>query len=385
MRILHICLSNWYVDKVGYQENELIRQHVSQGHTVLVIASTETHSDAGKLVYVEPATYLGSEGAKVIRIPYLKYLPHWMMRKLRIHSGLYQLISDFEPDTILFHGTCGWELLTVSKFIDNNPSKTLYVDSHEDQYNSGRSWLSKEILHKLYYAFILRKSLPQITKILCYSLDCINFVNQTYKVPLDNLELYPLGGIPIAIEEYLQRRSTSRLELNIANDEIILLQSGKQSRRKRVLDSIRLVSKLHKQKVHLLIVGVIHEEIADEFKKLVSNSQNVSFLGWKDLDQLTSLLCAADVYLQPGVGIQSVTMQHSLCCHCAVILDDILSHRYYVRDNGWLIGRDGTLEDILDMISFAKLEDMKASSFKFALENLNYEMLAQRILTNDTH
>ena len=42
MKIAHICLSCFYIDGFSYQENELVRQNVSDGHDVLVITSTET-------------------------------------------------------------------------------------------------------------------------------------------------------------------------------------------------------------------------------------------------------------------------------------------------------------------------------------------------------
>ena len=65
MKIAHVCLSNFYIDRVGYQENELVRQHVEDGHDVVVIASTETYAADGTLTYVAPSTYCGGEGAQV--------------------------------------------------------------------------------------------------------------------------------------------------------------------------------------------------------------------------------------------------------------------------------------------------------------------------------
>ena len=75
MKILHLCLSCFYIDDAGYQENQLVRQHVRDGHEVLVIASTETFDGRGGLTYTEPKTYTGSDGARVIRIPYVRWLP----------------------------------------------------------------------------------------------------------------------------------------------------------------------------------------------------------------------------------------------------------------------------------------------------------------------
>ena len=110
---------------------------------------------------------------------------------------------------------------------------------------------------------------------------------------------------------------------------------------------------------------------------MISIDDRIHFFGWKNLDDLTNLLCAADIYVQPGT--QSVTMQHSFCCRCAVILDGVLSHRYYVTNNGWLIVRDGDLSAILQKALSADLRKMQQDSYLFAKEHLDYKELAQRI------
>jgi glycosyltransferase involved in cell wall biosynthesis len=106
----------------------------------------------------------------------------------------------------------------------------------------------------------------------------------------------------------------------------------------------------------------------------------VRFIGWTNPDELEGLLCAADVYLQPGG--QSSTMQTSLCCGCAVILESLHSHEPYMADNGWLIDAPSELEQVFRQISngSADLEAMGRHSIALARERLDYEGLAQRIL-----
>lgn len=377
MRVAHLCLSNFFIDGVGYQENELVRQHVAAGHDVLVIASTETYSDNKKLSYTKPADYIGVEGARVIRIPYRRILPELLMRKLRMHIGLQKLLTTFQPDAVLFHGTCGWELLTAASYAKAHPNVLLYVDSHEDQYNSARNWLSREILHKQYYGRILRTALPSIKKILCYSLESIDFVESTYCITRGMLELYPLGGHPLPEDEYSSRRSATRAAFEITDNQILIVQSGKLSRRKKVLDSIAAISLSNTPNLRFFIVGIIENGLTEKVTNAIHVDKRIRFLEWKSFDELTDILCAADIYLQPGT--QSVTMQHSLCCRCAVILDDVPSHQMYVDKNGWLIGRDGSLPEIIRNIDNADLDAMKLASFRIAQEYIDYSFLAKRI------
>jgi len=56
-----------------------------------------------------------------------------------------------------------------------------------------------------------------------------------------------------------------------------------------------------------------------------------------------------------------------------------LSHRHYVTNNGWLIGRDGDLSAILQKVLSADLRKMQQDSYCFAKEHLDYKVLAQRI------
>jgi glycosyltransferase involved in cell wall biosynthesis len=299
--------------------------------------------------------------------------------KLRAYVGTENILKSFRPHCILFHGACAYELITVSNYIKHNPEVLLYVDSHEDIYNSARNWLSKEILHKIFYAIVLRYALPYIKKILCYSPESLDFVYNLYRIPKDKLELYPLGGFPIPIEEYHIRRDKTRQDLRIKNDDIVIIQSGKLTKQKKILDSLLTFRDCRNPKLKLLIAGAVDESIKEDFYNQISKDSRIEYLGWKSTNDLTDLLCAADIYLQPGT--QSVTMQHSLCCHCAVILDDVPSHKMYVNENGWLIGRDGSLNDIFRNIENADLELMKSRSFEFAKKHLDYSQLAKRIYT----
>lgn len=382
MRIVHLCLSNFFIDAVGYQENELVRHHVMAGHDVLVIASTETHSAQGKLSYTKPADYIGAEGARVIRIPYRSFIPEIVMRKLRMHAGLRTLLDNFNPSVILFHGTSGWELLTTALYVKENPNVTFYVDSHADQYNSARNWLSREILHNQYYGRILRKVLREVNKILCVNLESMDYAESTYRIPRKKLEFYPLGGRPVPDNEYWKKRSVTRAAYMVHDDQILFVQSGKQTHRKKTLNSISAISSCGQGNMRLLIAGSIDSSIEKEVIAGIEADARIDFVGWQSFEELTDILCAADIYLQPGT--QSVTMQHSLCCRCAVILDDVPSHRMYVDQNGWLIGRDGTLTEIINHVRHADLEEMKNASFKFAQDHLDYKILAERILRRES-
>jgi hypothetical protein len=294
-----------------------------------------------------------------------------------MHSNVFGILEQFQPDSILFHGTCGWELITVARYIKRNRQVTLYVDSHEDWNNSARTVMSRELLHKVYYRSIIKRSLPAISKILCCSTEAMDFVHDVYGVSHEHLEFFPLGGKPIPDDEYHLRRSRARDQYRIRPHEIVIVQSGKQTKRKKLIDSLRAIAALDFE-FRFLVVGVLHDDIREEAESLIRKTDRVSFLGWKSPLELTDILCAADVYLQPGT--QSATMQHSLCSRCAVILDDVPAHAVYHRNNGWLVQGNDNLAAALSQLNTADLENMKLNSYRVAKELLDYTVLAKRVL-----
>ena len=377
MRIAHLCLSNFYIDGRSYQENELVRQHHDAGHEVLVLASTETHSSEGKLAYVRPGDY-DDNGVTIRRLPYRGWLPKKVMIKLRMHPGVYGELTRFAPDSILFHGTCGYELLAAARYAREHKHVRFYIDSHEDWNNSARTFVSREVLHRRFYGPILRKAAPCAGKILCVSSESIDFVHDLYEIPRDQLEWYPLGGSPVAPSEYEHRRVATRARLGLTDENKLFVQSGKQTRRKRLLEALSAFASVDDPDLRLVLVGVLGDDIRADAEPLIAADDRVDFVGWKNPAELTDLLCAADVYLQPGT--QSATMQHSLCCHCAVILDNVPAHELYKNDNGWFIDATHELAKAVEAAAGSdQLQAMGERSFQFASERLDYRRLADRV------
>jgi len=379
MRIVHLCLSCFYIDDYRYQENELVREHVAGGHEVLVVASTETYLNNMSLGYTDSGEYLGSDGAKVIRLPYSTLGPFVVRKKIRAHPGVYSILTEFKPDVIMFHGLCGWELLTAARYKRFNPHVRFYVDSHEDANNSAVGIFSK-LLHRFFYRPVITRSLPWIDKVLCISLETMDFVKITYGLPEKILEFFPLGGFIADDDTYLRNRNSARLELNLRDDQTVFLQSGKFDAKKRLVESLKAFAEIKSPSFVFLIVGRVHASVEAEVNKLAEQDPRVRHLGWKSADELYQLLCGADVYIQPGS--QSATMQMSLCARCPVIIADVPSHEPFVKGNGWKVS-----DMQAQVLAFKQIEndpdvlrEMSTRSFEIASELLDYRRMAKRIL-----
>ncbi len=378
MKIVHCCLSCFYIDGYGYQENELVRQNVKDGHEVTVIASTETFGDDRKLTYLKPGEYVGAEGAKVIRLGYAK-IPMLLARKLRINPGLMSLLKSEKPDVILFHGLCGWELLTVAMYKKLNPKVKLFADSHEDRHNSATNFLSKYVLHLGFYKLIIQRSLKYLDKVFCLSDEVRDFCRSVYRIHDEKMEMYHLGGHVLSDTEYDKVRADIRAKHSVADSDTLFVQSGKFDHKKKLIESLNAFKTTSEKSFRYFVIGAVPDDVEEEVMSLIASDRRIEFLGWMTTEELQRYLTAADVYVQPGS--QSATMQNSVCARCAVILDDVKSHRFLLGDAGWLVKEQQDLEDVFKLIandhSLVKIQSEK--SLSVAKQHLDYKMLAKRL------
>jgi glycosyltransferase involved in cell wall biosynthesis len=380
MKIVHLCLSNFYIDGYAYQENMLVAEHVRAGHDVHVLASTETFGPDGKLTYLAPSSYLSADGALVERLPYRFGALPLFARKFRAYPGVRSRLEELAPDVIMFHGLSGYSLLEVAKYAKQNPHVALYADSHEDFNNSARTWVSKWILHFLFYRPIFQMALPAIRTVFCITKETEFFTGNFYGCPADKIELLPLGGTVLSDEEYLRLRDASRAEHDWGDDLRVFVQSGKFDAKKRLLESLAAFSALPNENIRLVLAGVFMSDIKEQAEELVAKDSRIIPLGWLDTRGLTKLLAGADIYLQPGS--QSATMQMALCSRKPVIVDDVMSHHTLISSNGWLVSSKQSLYDALAsaaQMGKSELELMSEQSLKVATTMLDYAVQAKRL------
>ena len=379
MKILHCCLSNFYIDNYNYQENLLAKQNKIDGHDVRIVASTETYIDNAQLGYIKPSIYRTHDNIPIERIPYKHFPSKFLQRKLRFYVGLKKIIVDFQPDVIMFHGACAGELLIFKSVKKIIPHIKIYVDNHAFFANSGRNLLSKYILHKLYYGNILRSVLTCLDKIFYVTLECKAFLTDVYNICEDKLEYLPLGGIiPNEGDRHLQRcmiRDLYRIEEN----DILLVHSGKMEQAKKTYELVQALHSTHADNLKLLIIGSMADDVATNVMPIVDADPRIEYLGWKRGEELMDYLCAADLYVQPGT--QSATMQNALCCGSAAALYPYESHKYLLGDSVFYIE---TIEDMRKLFAAIStnpdiLEAKRAMSNKVARERLDYKVLAARL------
>lgn len=301
MRILHCCLSSFYIDNYSYQENILPKMHQLQGHDVTILASTEIFINNSNIGYTIPGSYYTKENIPITRIPYIKWLPQSICKKLRIYSGIKRVIENFKPDIIFIHGPQFMSIRKIKNYAKANSDVIIYVDSHSDFINSGKSFLSRKILHGIIYKWCAKKIEPFTRKFYGVLPIRVDFLTQVYGVPAHKVELLVLGAdhteVDLARKDEI--RKNIREGLNIKENEFVLITGGKIDVRKRIDVLMQMIIDLKKQDMVLIVFGKSSAELKDRIKKLAT-SNSIRFIGWIPSEKVYDYFLSADLGIFPG-------------------------------------------------------------------------------------
>lgn len=378
MKIAHVCLSGAFTEGMGYQDNFLVDLNAADGHEVLVVSDCKKFVN-GALKRVPPEDSRLASGARLVRLPLRKVGPPAISERLRICPGLSPLLESFEPDVILYHGVVGFGMIDVARYKRRHPNTKLYLDSHEDYNNSALNLISRLLQYKILTRLILNQALPDIDKIFYISLECGTFLRKMYDVPPDLLEFYPLGGIVVDEGKRARTRRNVRQALSLNDEQIVCLHSGKLDPLKRTTEILKAFQLERNSRLVLLIAGQMAPEIEPEVRGAMESDPRIRFLGWKSAAELSNLMCASDLYIQPGG--QSASLQLAICTGLPILVAPYASHTPFVNENGAFIDN---AEDISEKLRewYARpaiFAEMSAASYRIARDLLDYKKLAARL------
>ena len=109
----------------------------------------------------------------------------------------------------------------------------------------------------------------------------------------------------------------------------------------------------------------------------ISKDKRIRYLGWKSGNELQTLLCGADVYLQPGTP--SSTLQNAMCYKCAIMAQPIEEYKFLLADEGMYVNDEDDMRHAFESISKNMVSDMADKTLKRAKKLLDYEKLAARL------
>lgn len=380
MNIVHIGLVSHYTERMNYQDNILSEFNKKDGHNVTFISDIFYYQN-GQLIEGTECDCVLDNGVRLIRLKYDFIICSFVTKKIQKVSRLNKILEELQPDSILYHGACGYEMIDVAKYVSEHPTVLFYVDSHEDFHNTARTFTSK-IAYKYIHGYFLKKALNRIEKILYISEETKDYLQDMYNISEGKLEFFPLGGVISSEEKQRVAREKIIKEYNLSKDCVICAHSGKLSKEKRTLDLIEAMEKTDNKNLVLFIIGSVPDEMKKILLDKIEKNKNIRYLGWKSGRELLAFLDGTDLYCQPGS--QSATMQNALCCGCAVMVAEAKSHRALLKEAAFYVESINDMRQIFDLLfDKAILEKKKKEGYELAKEKLDYYVLARRIISKE--
>lgn len=390
MRILHCCLAAFYIDNYGYQENILPKMHKLQGHDVRIIASTETYIDNKKLGYIHPSSYYTVEHIPITRLSYQKWLPHFVMKKLRLYSGLQVQLEAFKPDVLFLHDCQFLSIFTIIDYLKINPSVQVFIDCHTDLINSATNWVSKNILHKIIYRFCA-KSIEKYTTWFYGTLPARNeFLKQIYGIDQTKIKLLPFGVDDSSFNwnEEQSVRTDIRMQLNLQESDFVIISGGKIDEKKNIHVLMESFTNLIKNQTISNAKLIIFGEPADEMKESLNAAilnPDILYLEWLPSNEIYKYFFASDLACFPGthsvlwetavgVGLPCVFQRWDGIQHV-----DIGGNCVFVEN-----GKDNAeMQEVLQRIINDKLfyQQMKRTAQIEGPKNFSYTQIAKKALS----
>ncbi|MHC1719592.1 MAG: glycosyltransferase family 4 protein [Clostridiaceae bacterium] len=388
MNIVHVCLNGPYTDNWGYQENIVPSYHKKFGHTVTVIAQNQKHGNSGEILEVNCADYYLNDGVRIIRLPIQKKYGNKFSNVFSPYD-IYNLLCNLKPDFIMVHGLMGSiSALQVGKYIKKENRECVAVaDTHQDYYNTHIKNDFKGRVLTFIHRFLNKKMFIYYKKVFYVAPSCKTVAEDYYKVPKDLLELLPLGYdldlIDFNNKEYI--RSETRYLYSINKDDILICHGGKMDYKKKTIELINAVIKLHdnNSKVKLIIFG----SFADEYKaklgnRILENSDFIKHAGMLTPEEYYNVYLASDIAAFPGG--QSALWQQAIACGLAAVVKRHAGIEYLDLGGNISFFDSDSVESIYSELSCIiinnQYEDMKKVAEKKGFDYFSYERIAKQVL-----
>ena len=336
-----------------------------------------------------PAKSYEDYGAKIIKLPFKFNI----LGKIKRYTDISKIVEDFQPDLLYVHDIMPnmFEMLAYKK---RNPHVKMIMDYHCDYSNSANNWLSLNVLHKIIrkyrYMDPIKKHISRFYPIVPGS---TKFLNEVYGIPLDDMEVLPLGADVDLVAEIKQnnKRKELRENLNIPQDHKVIFSGGKFTPAKKTDLLLEAFLEINRPDLHLIIVGDADEKNLLYKNKLVdlsSNNPNIHWVGWQNNRGVYEHLVASDLAVFPAS--QSIVWQQALAAHLPLIVGDVGEQSlHYLNEFKAIIELEknqitgeNIKDAILETITDENLAEGKLRAAKTSAKYLDWNHLINKTLSH---
>lgn len=385
-------LCDYYNESLEYQENLLTKYYLKNNHQVTIITSTyESVFDyyAGSHDKKAPQRVYFDKGAKIIRLRYCFNI----LNKIRRYTSIKGILENEEPDLIFIHDIMP-NIIEAVKYIKKKPNCKMIMDYHADYSNSGKNWLSINILHKIIRKKIyLDRARKYISKIFPVVPASKIFLHEVYNIPFEDMQLLPLGA-DTDLGAELNRKGWGlaiRNRYNIEEKDFVIFTGGKLEPIKKTELLIEAFFKINNEKVHLFIIGKAsreHNAYMDYLINISYGNSRIHFVGWLESVEVYKYLDASEIAVFPAS--QSILWQQAISMGLPLIVGDKghQSIAYLNRfDNIIILEKKRITSEVIAEVITKLINDeallniMKMGAKKTTEEYLNWDKLILKTLS----
>ena len=377
MRILHICLSCFYVRGWGYQENILPRMQGRLGHDIVILARAQDKKE-DQVIYIDN-DYINEDGIPVhiLKLKGIGFLRR-ISTNLRLYSNVYVKIKEIKPDIIFVHGGQSVSLKDVLKYCKKHPEVSLYIDQHADYYNSPITSLKSRLNAKYLLGRSLCKSPKYVKRYWGTTPWRCKYLNDVYGLPKEKIGLLVMGGDDdkIQFESAKELRHEMRNELNIDDRDFVIVTGGKIDKTKNIHLLMQAVAELDNEKIKLIVFGQPNDQMKPEIETLAKN-KNIRFVGWIPADKAYDYFLVSDLGFFPGT--HSVLWEQACACGLPCVFKDWEGmHHVNANGNSAFLTED-SVDYIKNIISDIYVSEEKYEKMKAAAESCKKEFFYSEI------
>lgn len=386
MRIAHVV--DYYMPLLGYQESLLPKWHARHGHEVHVITSDRyadvPNYDEAWAPLLGPrfvgASESDSDGVILHRLE-----SRWERRNRLWLGGLQRTLGRIAPDVVFGHGTTNYTSFVLAKYARRS-SAPLLLDCHmmftvQDESRVGR----------LFYTLLAHATAhlltPHVERYFGVADECCDFLTQAQKVPESKVGLLPLGLDTDIFRPRPEEGRAVRGVLGLAEDDIVLMQTGKLTQDKGPHLFAEAAAPLMRDdpRVHVVFVGGGGLRYLDQVRRafeVQGVSDRVHFVPLVPAHELAAYFSAADICVFPAAS--SLSAIEAAGCGAAVVMTDLPAGRWRQEQGVGIVFTDGDVHSLREQIgrllaADAVLDSMRTTALESAREKFSYERVSRHL------
>jgi len=381
LKIIHICLANFYIEGMGYQENILPKIHSQMGNDVLVITSDYSFDKYGKKIKKTEKEYTNKHNVRVVVLE--RDISHGIFSKFGLFQNLYNTLEKEMPDIIFVHGGQFLSLKDIIRYAQKHTVR-LYLDQHADYYNTPINNVKSFIVHKTIYKYWIKRFSKLSQNIYGVTPWRCTYLQEVYRVNPQKIKLLVMGGDDenIHFGQMPQLRNDIRQQIHISKKDFVVVTGGKIDKTKNIHLLMQAVSEINNENIKLIVFG----QPNDEMQKIIdtyAENPNIRYLGWIQSEKTYDYFLASDLAVFPGT--HSVLWEQACACGVPCVFKNWEGmHHVDVGGNCVFLHKDSIDEIknvILDLYNDKdKYNEMKKVAVEKGIKTFSYRDIARRAI-----